>query len=795
MQKNCLQSPVGFSIGRIVLFTLIAMPGATRAAAVREVAVANRYVAAGEQVHVKVMVDGTYPAPAGATLRVVEYRTVNIPATRAGLTGESSRIIFDKPLPEIPGIGAGTGAFSYEADAAGILAGKLRVKAEIIDPVSMAPLSSAWSDPIGVGFRRRISLAGDWDVTKIEPFSAAIAGRPKNWKLPETKSATLPGPLIHDEFFRGWVTVRRDVKWSKTGDLQPRFVRLSNVTDSAAVTVNGVALPESRPIEQLAVLSHWIEFHSKFKGEANAQTRLLFLDLWPQKQVKLALPEALAAEGSADIQIRVRGTSGSFRPHPLPAIRGDLHLDLTAPVYVKTVSFDTDKPGENRRFKFALALGNETGREFHGKLRAVYCRYDGKVPYTGNCPAYATVDQPIVLPAGASTIEVMREEKPRFDTCHATFFVLGDDDKVLDGDGIDFHTVTMEIRDRRDFYLNNERFIVKAQGSNAESPHTRFQFRVMGGNGIRGAGSVSPDEMNLFESEGLLMAGGPLLASVEKCVFFNPQDTSNIDRAVKTWVTDIGDCPGVILWEATNELHGEPEEARVAMLSAFHKFDPYHRPVFATKGSGEWEAEARDGRVAGVDVVGCQYLLSKEGVDSIAAAVTEQPIMSTEVNWNDISFGRDKLWQYWLDKGVAGSLLFDYSGRALDQPTPMVPPPDTIQDFSLIKQSNRDLYQDLVAGAAQQIDGSVLLRLGNQMPYALHDVSVRVRGFGKFTLANLAPGAAVVLQLPVDRAPAARTPVVVRAEYMTHGGLPHIAILTPTVSPAPAAAAVKGGGK
>ena len=350
-----------------------------------------------------------------------------------------------------------------------------------------------------------------------------------------------------------------------------------------------------------------------------------------------------------------------------------------------------------------------------------------------------------------NSLEVLREEKPRFDTCHATFFVVGADGKILDGDGIDFHTVTMEIRDRRDFYLNNERFIVKAQGSGVDAPHKRFQFRVMGGNGIRGAGSVPPAEMNLYESEGLLMAGGPLLASVEKCVFFNPADTSNIDKAVKQWVADIGDCPGVILWEATNELHGEPEEARVAMLNAFHKFDPYHRPVFATKGSGEWEAEARDGRVKGVDVVGCQYLLSKEGVDSIAAAVTEQPIMSTEVNWNDISFSRDKLWQYWLEKGVAGSLLFDYSGRALDQPTPLVPPPDTLQDYSTIKQSNRDMYQDLVASAVQQSDGQVVLRLGNQMPYALHMFRCVCAVSASSALPDLGPQAPPsTLQLPAE---------------------------------------------
>ena len=105
-----------------------------------------------------------------------------------------------------------------------------------------------------------------------------------------------------------------------------------------------------------------------------------------------------------------------------------------------------------------------------------------------------------------------------------------------------------------------------------------------------------------------------MLASCEKCIFWNPKDTSNITKAVRGASSRrLAACPGLIQWEATNELHGEPEEARVAILEAFHKLDPYHRPVLATKGSGEWEAEAHDGRVAGVDIVGCQYLAEQGG--------------------------------------------------------------------------------------------------------------------------------------------------------------------------------------
>ena len=163
--------------------------------------------------------------------------------------------------------------------------------------------------------------------------------------------------------------------------------------------IGGVALPETRPIEDMAVLTHWVEFHSPYKGEANAQTRMLFLDLTPQGPVKLALPAALPIAGQTHVEMRIRDTSGMFRPRPTPGILGDLHFDLTPPVYVKDISFDTEKPGDDRRFEFKIVLGNESGQPRHLKLRAVYGRYDGKIAYTGNCPAYATVDQPVDLAA------------------------------------------------------------------------------------------------------------------------------------------------------------------------------------------------------------------------------------------------------------------------------------------------------------------------------------------------------------------------------------------------------------
>jgi len=366
--------------------------------------------------------------------------------------------------------------------------------------------------------------------------------------------------------------------------------------------------------------------------------------------------------------------------------------------------------------------------------------------------------------------------------------------------GQDFHTVAIEIRDRRDLYLNNERFIVKGQGSYAHGLNARLQLQLKGGNAFRGhrpgASRLVPGLQSEAEyingrlKDGLLTsAGSALLASCEKCTFWDPKDTSNVHKAIKNIIRDLAQCPGIIQWEATNELHGEPPEARVEILNAFHMYDPYHRPVLCTKGSGEWEAEAHEGRVAGTDIVGCQYLLNKESLDSVFASITEQPIMSTEVNYNDGSlFNENRMFETWIEKGVCGSLLFDYSGSGLDQPVPLIPPTDRENNVPgyVIRESMRLLYQDLVATASRRDDGRVLLSVANRMPYTLNGVAVTVREGGTITVANLAPGAAADVLLPPKLSPQLRQRLVLRATYTTHRGLPHVSVLSPEVTAGPA---------
>jgi hypothetical protein len=68
-----------------------------------------------------------------------------------------------------------------------------------------------------------------------------------------------------------------------------------------------------------------------------------------------------------------------------------------------------------------------------------------------------------------------------------------------------------------------------------------------------------------------------------------------------------------------------------------------------------------------------------------------------------------------------------------------------------------------------------------------------VKEIGKFDLPDLASGAVATILLPPGQSPPLHEPAILRAEYFTHGGLPHVAILTPAVIELPSPA--KGGGK
>ena len=145
------------------------------------------------------------------------------------------------------------------------------------------------------------------------------------------------------------------------------------------------------------------------------------------------------------------------------------------------------------------------------------------------------------------------------------------------------------------------------------------------------------------------------------------------------------------------------------------------------------------------------------------------------------------MYDAWLDKGVCGSLLFDYSGGALQHPVPTVPPGirDSNYPGYIYREPMRALYQDTASTAAKQPDGRVLLTVGNRMPYTLRRPVLRVRSVGRFPLRDLAPGEAATVLIPPGLSPPERGRFVAMIGYSTHGGLEHFELQTPLVTAAP----------
>ena len=165
--------------------------------------------------------------------------------------------------------------------------------------------------------------------------------------------------------------------------------------------------------------------------------------------------------------------------------------------------------------------------------------------------------------------------------------------------------------------------------------------------------------------------------------------------------------------------------------------------------------------------------------------------LCTEANYNDTMLMDHNMWETWLNNGVSGALLFDYSGSATRQAVPLIPPAED-PGGGIFSQKNRQMLQDLVPTARRQADGRVLVSVANRMPYRLDNLKLYLRQVGAVQLPTLAPGEAATVLLPLEYSPGLREPVVAKAEYITHAGLKHFALLTPVVEAAPT---VQGGQK
>ncbi|HWE03579.1 MAG TPA: hypothetical protein VG326_14335 [Tepidisphaeraceae bacterium] len=129
-------------------------------------------------------------------LRVTEFRQVDVSASATLKAGASSQVISMRPL-------GADGQIAFLVKAGDMLVGNVRILAEIVHGDGASPLAADWSDPITVGIRNRVSLAGQWNGVAVEPYVYPDTHRPKGWKPPEIQDVMLPGALTHDEFAGG----------------------------------------------------------------------------------------------------------------------------------------------------------------------------------------------------------------------------------------------------------------------------------------------------------------------------------------------------------------------------------------------------------------------------------------------------------------------------------------------------------------------------------------------------------------------------------------------------------------
>jgi len=156
-------------------------------------------------------------------------------------------------------------------------------------------------------------------VAGTEVLPGEMPRRAKDWKAPALPARIVqPGRLPLDEGFRGWVTLKRAISWNASGDLQPRGVGVWGASDSARVRVNGMDVGETSPAEDVAVLTHWVEFHCPFKGPENERKRLLLIADGDEFPHWLPLAKPLPAAGKAEVEMTVRATSGGVMGLPLP---------------------------------------------------------------------------------------------------------------------------------------------------------------------------------------------------------------------------------------------------------------------------------------------------------------------------------------------------------------------------------------------------------------------------------------------------------------------------------------------
>ena len=160
------------------------------------------YVAAGQALRGRVRLDQPPQPPKETRLRVVAVRDIDTARTDRSAAGRRTEEVL------VASLAPGTSEVPFEVPTGDMLFGTIQIQAELLPAGGGGPVSAAWSRPVRVGLRKRLDLAGEWNVTGIKVFEGDVPMRPKDWKPPAPPAKlTLPGRLPFDDGFRGWVTL------------------------------------------------------------------------------------------------------------------------------------------------------------------------------------------------------------------------------------------------------------------------------------------------------------------------------------------------------------------------------------------------------------------------------------------------------------------------------------------------------------------------------------------------------------------------------------------------------------
>jgi len=599
--------------------------------------------------------------------------------------------------------------------------------------------------------RPRIYLNGNWSFTTVDSsLFSDVAVDESNWSSAPVPADWKALGIEHS----GYAWYRRSFNLSKLPGLRPRFLRFDRIMDEGEVWLNGVRLQNPDPA--LCDLLKYRQFGS-FGYKATKDTP--YYHIYPLDWPYMFPIGGAIRLGENHLAVRVLED-----PHtPEAGIVGDVYLVLTRPCYISNVNLVPPKEVSTdvrANFTFEVTITNG-GPPFDGQL--CLSVFDGDSEERGGDMMHVSLGS-----GEERTFNLSWTYRPRFEKYVARVSILNGTEEI---DVVEeaFHGTVVEVRGNR-FYVNGERFIFR--GVHYPQPKDLDVMKWIGLNGVR-TDNPSPRDVELALEKGIVYA--PLVGDsctaiistpecAETTVAYDRPDSPYNEMEIQLAVLAMRNDPNVIIWNVANEMcvqdstKDEPMKTylRTRYLAA-HALDPYDRPVCYSNPFWQhytfWQ-----------DVIGTNVYGRKPDIPPT------KPLFMTE--WgHGLPFLR-KSWASVVlndDWGVMGAALWPGTGSwGAGWPGINDPDPAVRDEF---RWGLREFLQDMKIHVVNASDGEgMMIQLENRRFYHMRNVVVNV--------SCLATGRQLTKTFDiiepygtVNWTISGREPVVVRADYTTHGGL------------------------